>query len=939
MISRNRPPPDPAEKEKTPDGDPAPPEANHLFSSEEEPDTIMNANASQKIQSTSPLTDLLTRLSSVTTTSSGYRALCPAHDDNEPSLSLRQEDDKVLLNCHAGCDTEEIVNALGLEMSDLFSDEVDHSWKPWEGTKVATYTYRYAEGGPRYQVVRYENRNPSHPAFGEKKFLQRAFKPEHPEAGKKGCPEGYVWGLKDIDPFLYRRPKVVSAIEEEKTIYLVEGEKDVHTLEDCGLVATCNPGGAATGNDPGRKFTHEMAKTLKGADVVILPDNDPPGLEFSRAVAKRLYPKAKRVRIVELTDVEEGEDVTDYLDKGHTRDELEELVEDASPFQPPPETVDDLLDRAREEEDPAVVYNNIRILAEASEAEYQQARGKLKDATGVNLNGLESARQEASDQIDEEKRQQEWEEIDAQDLPAIRLGDDRPSREIVSEAIDAYQAFNDPPSQFSRGQEPVRLTTNEKDQPVFESVDEPRFDAFLSRAADFVRMTDDGVKYVDPPLRLVRQIRVLVDLPSVKGIRELPFLRPDGTVVRTPGYDEDTQILYVPHPQVEIPNIPEIPSENELRRAVEVLMEPFQDFPFVDRASRANVLAAAFTPIVKPLLNKANFPLIIFDATKQGTGKTLLADVVGLMGMGRPPASMNAPSGEDEWRKQITAQLRKGVSIIVIDNVKGRVSNEALERALTQQTWGDRLLGHSKQLKLPSDALWIATGNNLRPQGEMTRRCILVRMDAEMVHPWKRTGFEHPNLREWVRSNRGKLVAALLTAVRSWVDDGAPRAEVETIGSFTQWSRAMGGLLEHLGIGGFLENIDDLYETASGEEHRWGQLLAALYEWSLEGSEPKTFTANELSGDLKAHVEGRIGAEDEDLETIRTELPEDVRKRLRYGEPVARSLGKMFEYREGRRFPGSWYIERVKRDREGVHWIVHCDDPNAEACDDATLGS
>jgi len=813
-------------------------------------------------------------------------------------------------------------------MSDLFPHDADTAWKSWEGTEVETYTYCYAEGGPTFQVARYEMRNPSHPAFGEKKFIQRAHKPEHPDAGKKGCPEGYVWGRKDIDPFLYRRPRVVSAIEEDEIVLFVEGEKDVHTAEDYGLVATCNPGGAAKGNDPGRKFTEAMAETLEGADIVIIPDNDAPGREFARAVAKRVYPKAKRVRIVELPDVEEGGDLTDYLNGSHTVEDFEALVEETEPFEPPPETVDELIDRAREKGDTAYVYEHVSVLAEASEADYQVARKELKNATGVNLNGLDSARQEAIEQLEQVEQEREWESLRSDELPVIQLGDDRPSREVVRKAVEAYEDFNDPPSQFSRGDEPVRVVTDEDGHPFFEGIDEALFDALLSESANFVRATKNGVVFVDPPLRLVRRVRQLVDLPPVTRIRELPFLRPDGTVVREPGYDPDTQVFYRPHPEIEVPDIPEVPSRSDLGRALRLLREPFREFPFVDEASRANLLATVFTPIVKPLLDSANIPLVIFDATKQGTGKTLLADAVSLTATGRIPATMNAPSGNGEWRKQITAQLRKGEPIIIVDNVKGRISSSALERALTAQSWGDRLLGHSKQLKLPSDALWIATGNNLRPRGEMTRRCILVRMDAEMVHPWQRTGFEHPDLREWIRSNRGRLVAALLMIVRSWINEERPAPDIDTLGSFEQWAEVVGGILGHIGVDGFLDNLDELYDTASSEEHMWSQLLRALYEWSVADGEPTPFTTKEIDSELRKQSEGRIEADTEELQAVRDNLPEDLQERLRYGESLARSLGKTFEYREGRRFPGGWYIERVKRDRDGVHWVVRQDDPD-----------
>lgn len=50
-----------------------------------------------------------------------WMARCPAHDDRDPSLSVRELDDgKVLLHCHAGCEIESILDAMGLEMKHLF---------------------------------------------------------------------------------------------------------------------------------------------------------------------------------------------------------------------------------------------------------------------------------------------------------------------------------------------------------------------------------------------------------------------------------------------------------------------------------------------------------------------------------------------------------------------------------------------------------------------------------------------------------------------------------------------------------------------------------------------------------------------------------------------------------------------------------------------------
>jgi hypothetical protein len=53
----------------------------------------------------------------------GFVALCPAHDDHRPSLSVAFKNDKVLLKCFAGCDTEAVLNALALDWPDLFEEE------------------------------------------------------------------------------------------------------------------------------------------------------------------------------------------------------------------------------------------------------------------------------------------------------------------------------------------------------------------------------------------------------------------------------------------------------------------------------------------------------------------------------------------------------------------------------------------------------------------------------------------------------------------------------------------------------------------------------------------------------------------------------------------------------------------------------------------------
>jgi hypothetical protein len=260
---------------------------------------------------TSPIREVLSRLERVENTGSGqWQALCPAHEDRNPSLSIGEGDDKVLLNCHAGCEYREIVSALGLEPKDLF--ESDDSWGPFDDDvqEAAVYPYHDREDELAFEVVRFEP-EPGHPARGEKTFRQRD--------------QDGNWGV-ERERVLYRLPDVLEAARKGKVVFVVEGEKDVHTLEELGFTATTNPMGAGT-------WREAWTESLEGANVVIIPDNDDEGWEHAHEVAEHLLSAAESVRVVDLPDVPTKGDVTDWVKDGGTADELKQLVSETTLFE------------------------------------------------------------------------------------------------------------------------------------------------------------------------------------------------------------------------------------------------------------------------------------------------------------------------------------------------------------------------------------------------------------------------------------------------------------------------------------------------------------------------------------------------------------------------------------------------------------------------------
>jgi hypothetical protein len=168
--------------------------------------------------------------------------------------------------------------------------------------------------------------------------------------------------------------------------------------------------------------------------------------------------------------------------------------------------------------------------------------------------------------------------------------------------------------------------------------------------------------------------------------------------------------------------------------------------------------------------------------------------------------------------------------LTVWDNVEDVLDSPALAAAVTAETWGDRILGRSEDVTLPQRTIFIVTGNNISLGGDLARRCYWIRLDACMPRPWIGREFRHPNLKAWVRQNRGNLLAALLTMVRAWYAASRPPSDTPVLGSFEEWSRTVGGILDYAGIEGFLRNLEHLYQQSDLADAQWTAFLGAIYD-------------------------------------------------------------------------------------------------------------
>ncbi|GMV98170.1 MAG: hypothetical protein AMXMBFR83_25220 [Phycisphaerae bacterium] len=619
-----------------------------------------------------------------------------------------------------------------------------------------------------------------------------------------------------------------------------------------------------------RKVAEELAEELLPAEVTILFDADDAGRAGAEKLAAALAGRAVPVKIATWPpDVPAGFDVADAVAEGWTPAELQALLDAAEPYTP--------------EEVDVIPAERPRIVV-----------------TGLYF---------------EEK---------------------------IDEARAAVEAANEPADLFLRSGELVEVSGDEHGWPIIRPVCVDSLRDRMARAAGWVKLirsgrgdeADRANVPTDPPKDVVASALARPDkwrVPALEAVTQVPTLRPDGSLLLTPGYDAPTKLFYSPPHTLRLPAVPDSPTQQEAAEALARVWRIFEQFPFVDPdADRAGMLALLLTPIVRAAI-VGPVPLCLIDAPQQGTGKSLLAEVVSIVATGQATFASSPRKGEEpEWRKLLTTLLTAGNTIIGFDNVDDVLRSAELARAITAPVWQDRMLGGNEQTRVPVRATFIATGNNLRVGGDLARRCYRVRIDARTAEPWERKGFAIPNLRGYALEHRGELLADLLTVARAWYAAGQPDAPgLPQLGSFEEWRRIIGGILAFAGVRGFLANLRELYEEADPDAAAWRVFLEAWREFYGDRAVTTKQLADVIDDAIRGAEQGSLDEADQALrEALAEALPEFLRQPD--GRVNRRSMGKQFDKVLGRRYPpDNIRLDRAGQDSHTCRWQWHvvADDP------------
>ena len=567
-------------------------------------------------------------------------------------------------------------------------------------------------------------------------------------------------------------PHVKGAVrlpERGETWYIVEGVKDAAALHGLGLLVC----GLNT-----CRLAAKFARLFAGVEIVLVPDRDRAGEEGLQFTGRVLRGVAKSVRITVLPaefKESDGEDVRDVLRRADGRSQLLQAIADAQSWEP------------------------------------QRANSGPDD-----------------------------------DRPKIEV---TPDEHIVND--QAVQAFAADQAIFQRGGSLVRILYDHSSKTlkgIQRPANAPRI-AIIRKASLRERLTAVGrfvkrkeseegqeIIQVHPPAFCVSAVAARGHWPGVrhlKGVISSPILRPDGTVLQTPGYDSATGLFYEPTGRtIEVTGAPTL---DDTRAACQALLDVVSDFPFVKEAHRAAWLAMVLTPLARHAFPGPS-PLFLIDANVRASGKSLLVDAASVIVTGREIARTSCPRDDDEMRKRITAIAIGTDQMVLIDNIAGELGSASLDAALTGTIWKDRILGRSEIVEMPLVTTWAATGNNVVLLADTSRRVCHIRLESKLENPEEREGFTHPNLLGWVREERPRLLCAALTILFSFCRNGRPSQGLKAWGSFEGWSDLVRQALVWVGVPDPGETREELARSSDREGAALRALIAGWPEIDPDGA-------------------------------------------------------------------------------------------------------
>lgn len=378
--------------------------------------------------------------------------------------------------------------------------------------------------------------------------------------------------------------------------------------------------------------------------------------------------------------------------------------------------------------------------------------------------------------------------------------------------------------------------------------------------------TQQGAAKPKPVTLPPRVAMLALDLPPARwplraldGIASSPLLSAGGGLRVAEGYDPVTRMWCEEMPAVAVP---EEPGFDDAQAALDRLRHVLRTFPFADadttteaglpvqvvdlakpaRQDESAALAGLLTAIARASLPLA--PGLVVRAAQgsgAGTGKGLLVRALATIAHGRPPHVVTYARDPEEMEKRIVSALIEAQPVVLLDNMNGAaLHSDTLATAMTERPANIRPLGKSATVPINPTTFVTVSGNGLRISEDLTRRFLMVELDAGMEDPTRRP-FAGDFL-ETVRENRAALLADALTIWRWGQGQGEALPHGAPIGSFGLWARWVRDPLLALGCADPVLRLAQL--NADDPKRRD---IAAIFAAIFEGHQAGWWTISDLT--------------------------------------------------------------------------------------------
>ncbi|MGB0716811.1 MAG: hypothetical protein ACPGXK_13090 [Phycisphaerae bacterium] len=513
----------------------------------------------------------------------------------------------------------------------------------------------------------------------------------------------------------------------------------------------------------------------------------------------------------------------------------------------------------------------------------------------------------------------------AADQPNILIDTDE--YRVVNEAIEALKAD---PNLYQRGGMLVRVmrerNTNDgvsrtQGSVTIQMVPTANLRERMTRYATFSCMNGKKEeKPCHPKQWIVRAVEARGTWEGIRalcGVADAPVLRRDGSIWQSPGYDAETGVLFSQAFAGAFPVIDGDVCLDRARAAVERLLDVVADFPFEAEEHKSAWLAALLTPLARHAFD-GPAPLFLIDANVRGAGKSLLAQTIAHIVLGREMPVSSYAHDSDELRKKLTAIALAGDQMVLFDNLNGVFGNDTLDRALTSSRWKDRILGRSEEVDLPLLPAWFATGNNVQVGADTLRRIIHIRLDCLNERPEGRSGFRHPNLIKHIDQNRSQLLMDGLTILSGYLRTERTPYSLEPFGSFEGWSDVVRRAVVWVGLPDPCLTRGKLSESADTSAEAFANLIHALTDYQPASS---GFTVAGLLGQLYPCSDEQ-NSFDPVTANLRVAIEEFANSPT--GEsPKPKVVGNRLRRFRRRVVNGLYLDENPQRTKRGRVWMLH----------------